>query len=35
MNVTLDMDELDITSVESKATYEEIKNYVLKHFGMV
>lgn len=26
VNVRLDMDELDITSAESKATYEEIKN---------
>ncbi len=25
VNVTLEMDELDVTSVESKATYEEIK----------
>ncbi len=25
------MDELDLTSAESKATYEEIKDYVLKH----
>ena len=28
VNVTLDMDELDLTSAESKATYEEIKTYV-------
>ena len=28
VNVRLDMDELDITSAESKATYEEIKSYV-------
>ena len=25
------MDELDITSAESKATYEEIKSYVAEH----
>ena len=31
MNVTLDMDELDLTSAESKATYEEIKTYVAEH----
>ncbi len=31
VNVRLDMDELDITSAESKATYEEIKSYVAKH----
>lgn len=30
-NVTLDMDELDLTSAESKATYEEIKTYVAEH----
>ena len=26
VNVKLDMDEMDITSAESKATYEEIKD---------
>lgn len=31
MNVTVDMDEMDITSAESKATYEEIKKYVAEH----
>ena len=31
VNMTLDMDELDLTSAESKATYEEIKSYVAKH----
>ena len=31
MNVRLDMDELDLTSAESKATYEEIKAYVAEH----
>lgn len=31
MNVRLDMDELDVTSAESKATYEEIKAYVAEH----
>ena len=30
-NVRLDMDELDLTSAESKATYEEIKAYVAEH----
>lgn len=34
VNVTLDMDELDITSAESKATYEEIKEYVLEKHGL-
>lgn len=28
------MDELDLTAVESKATYEEIKDYVLKQSGL-
>ena len=31
VNVRLDMDGLDITSAESKATYEEIKSYVAEH----
>lgn len=31
VNVRLDMDELDITSAESKATYEEIKSYVAEN----
>ena len=31
VNVRLDMDELDLTSAESKATYEEIKKYVAEH----
>ena len=33
VNVTVDMDELDLTSAESKATYEEIKQYVAEHNG--
>ena len=32
VNVRLGMDELDITSAESKATYEEIHDYVRKKF---
>ena len=28
------MDELDLAAVESKATYEEIKDYVLEHTGL-
>ena len=32
VNVTVDMDELDITSAESKATYEEIRKYVAQHY---
>lgn len=27
------MDELDLTAAESKATYEEIKEYVLDKYG--
>ena len=34
IEVDLDLDELDITSAESKATYQEIKDYVLKEFGL-
>ena len=28
------MDELDLTAVEQKANYEEIKAYVLEHTGL-
>lgn len=28
------MSEMDLTSAESKATYEDIKEYVLKHTGL-
>jgi hypothetical protein len=31
VNVTVDMDEMDITSAENKAMYEEIKKYVAEH----
>ena len=34
MYVELDLDELDATSAETKATYQEIKEYVLKHRGL-
>ena len=34
IEVDLDLDELDITSAESKATYQEIKDYALKEFGL-
>ena len=34
INVELEMDEFDLTAAESKATYEEIKDYVLKHSGL-
>ncbi|WP_407929240.1 hypothetical protein [Clostridium hydrogenum] len=32
--VDFDLDELDVTSAESKATYAKIKNYVLKDHGL-
>ena len=35
VSVTLDMDEMDITSAESKATYEEIKKYVAENYDGV
>ena len=34
IEVDLDLDELNITSAESKSTYQEIKDYVLKEFGL-
>lgn len=34
IDVELDMDELDLTAAEKKATYEEIKDYVLEHSGL-
>ena len=34
IEVDLDLDELDITAAESKATYQEIKDYVLKESGL-
>ena len=34
INVELEMDELVLTTAESKATYEEIKDYVLEHSGL-
>ena len=33
IEVELDMDELDLTNAEKKATYQEIKDYVLEHTG--
>lgn len=30
----MNLDELDLTSEESKATYDEIKAYVLEHTGV-
>ena len=34
ININLDMSDLDLTSAESKATYAEIKQYVLDKFGL-
>ena len=31
INVTIELDDMDITSAETKATYDEIKNYVAEH----
>ena len=33
VNVKLDMDELDLTSAEAKATYKEIEEWVQEHYG--
>ena len=34
IEIDLDLDKLDATSAELKATYQEIKDYVLKEFGL-
>ncbi len=34
INVELEMDEFDLTAAESKAIYQEIKDYVLKQSGL-
>ena len=34
VEVKLELDELDMTSAESKATYQKIKDYVLKEHGL-
>ena len=34
IEVELNLDELDLTAAESKATYEEIKEYVLEKYGL-
>ena len=34
IEVEIKMNELDLTSAESKATYEEIKEYVFEHTGL-
>ena len=33
IDVEIKLNELDLTSAESKATYKEIQNYVLEKFG--
>lgn len=33
ISIELPLDEMDITCAESKATYEQIKNYVLEKYG--
>ena len=32
LDITVDMDELDLTSSEAKATYEEIKDYIFDKY---
>ena len=34
IEVDLNLDELDITASESKATYPEVKEYVLQNYGL-
>ncbi|HEN4434005.1 TPA: 23S rRNA (uracil(1939)-C(5))-methyltransferase RlmD [Streptococcus agalactiae] len=34
ISVEVELDELDLTSAESKATYEQIKEYILNKFGL-
>lgn len=34
IEIDLSMDELDLTAAESKATYDEIKSYVLEKYGL-
>ena len=34
IEVEIELDELDLTSAESKATYQKIKDYVLKEHGL-
>lgn len=35
IEVDLDLDEFDVTSAETKATYNEIQQYVLKETGLM
>ncbi len=34
IDIDLDLDELDVTAAETKATYQEIKDYAFKKFGL-
>lgn len=34
IDIKLDLSELDVTAAETKATYQEIKNYVLEKYGL-
>lgn len=34
VDITVDMDELDLTASEAKATYQEIKDYILKKYDV-
>ena len=34
IEIEVAMDEIDLTSAESKATYEEIREYVVEHTGL-
>ena len=34
INLKLDLDELDLTSAEAKATYDEIRNYIREEHGV-
>lgn len=34
IEVEIELDELDLTTAESKATYKEIQEYVLKEYGL-
>lgn len=34
IDVEIKLDELDLTSAESKATYAKIKEYILEKFGL-
>ena len=34
IDIKVDMDEMDVTGAEKKATYQQIKDYVLDKFGL-